>query len=442
MTIPVIEHPRFSQPPAADQRASTVGTLKPLIVEYLHIIRRRRWVILAVVALAVLLALVVTLMMRPVYTAETRIEVSRDLKNVTNVQGVDPEQAGRDLEFYQTQYSLLEARSLAERVMRRLRLTNNDDFFNAHGIDEAKLNRLGPATRMTAGGESERERVIVETLLQHVSINPIRGSSLIDIDYSSYDPQVSAQIANTWAGEFIAQSISRKFESTSEARDYLEQRLAELRNKVEESERAAVDYASRNNIIALDGNSGGGSQAGAQPSERTLAATSLESLNTALVQATADRIAAEAALRTQGSSQTNQTLAQLREARAKAAAEYAGLMAQFKPNYPEAKAVKEQVDQLDQAIKREEGRVNSASEQAFQAAAKREKDLKRQVAALTGQVNNQRRDSIQYNIFEREADTNKQLYDSLLQRYKEIGVAGVSANNIAVIDRADPPQQP
>src|SRR5688572_15226853 len=94
----------------------------PLFAQYLHMIRRRKWLILAILGLSVMAGFVVTLLATPKYSATTRVEISRQQKNVTNVQGVESEQVGRDLEFYQTQYSLLEAESLAERVMRRLRL--------------------------------------------------------------------------------------------------------------------------------------------------------------------------------------------------------------------------------------------------------------------------------------------------------------------------------
>ena len=415
---------------------------KPVFVEYLHILQRRKWWIVAVVAASVLVALVATLLMRPTYTAVTQIEVSRDQKNVTNVQGVDSEQAGRDLEFYQTQYSLLEARSLAERVMRRLRLDRLENFWDAHGVDPSAIDEAeGAVQRRTASTSGERQRLALELLLENVSIQPIRGSSLVDIEYSSFDPEMSAQIANTWATEFIAQSVARKFDSTAEARSFLERRLAELRGRVEESERALVDYATARNIVTIDG--GSSSVPGsAQVRERTLAADSLQELNSQLVSATSQRIQAETLARASGSLQTNQTLAGLRQQRAEAAADYERLMVQFEPGFPQARAVQEQVRELDRAIAREEARINQDLQQQYRAAADREQRLRTRVAQLSDEVQGQRRDSIQYNIYQREADTNRQLYDSLLQRYKEIGVAGVSANNIAVIDRAEPPNEP
>jgi polysaccharide biosynthesis transport protein len=424
---------------------TSAGTVTPILLEYLEIARRRKWVIAGVMLAFLMIALVVTLLMRPVYSATTQIEVSRDQKSATNMQGVEAEAASRDLEFYQTQYSLLEARSLAERVMRNMRLASNENFWDAHSIDPKSIAEAsGEATpgvdlRRTS---AVREKVVIETLLENVSIEPIRGSSLINITYSSYDPEISAQIANTWAREFVEQSIARKFSSTAEARDFLEGRLEELRQRLEASERALVDYATTRNIVTLDSGGGGSGGASAQIRERTLAADSLEALNTELASATAARIEAQSRAEMAGTVQSNETLARLREQRARSASELANLLVQFEPEYPTAAALQGQVNELDRAIAREVRRIADEQSQSYKAAASREAQLRARVNALSGEVLDQRSDAIQYNIIQREADTNRQLYDSLLQRYKEIGVAGVSANNITLIDEAQPPQDP
>ena len=97
---------------------------------------------------------------------------------------------------------------------------------------------------------------------------------------------------------------------------------------------------------------------------------------------------------------------------------------------------------LDSSIAREEGRVLTSRSSEFREAIERESELRSQVETLKLQMNRQQRDSIQYNIYQREADTNRELYDGLLQRYKEIGVAGVGANNIAIVDTAKVPTIP
>lgn len=426
--------------PAAPYAAGRAG-MRPIFVEYLHILKRRKWLIAAIILGAVLLALIATLLMRPTYTATTQVQVSREEKNVTNVQGVESETAGRDLEFYQTQYALLEARSLAERVVRRLRLEDNQNFWDAHGIDPEALDERAAEIPTARGGENLRERLAIETLREHIAVNPIRGSALVGVAYSSFDPVLSAQIANTWVNEFIAQSIARKFDSTAEARSFLEERLEELRGRVEQSERALVDFATDRNIVTVAGEQQRGDGT-AQIGERTLSAENLEGFNEELIEATAARVRAAAQANNSTAVQSNPTITRLREQRSLAAAELAELRVQFEPGYPAARALREQIQEIDSAIADEEARIRSEINNQLTAARQREAELRAQVAGLSDEVLSQRRDAIQYNIFQREADTNRQLYDSLLQRYKEIGVAGVSASNIAVIDSAQPPEQP
>jgi polysaccharide biosynthesis transport protein len=226
----------------------------PMVLRYFQIALRRRWLIASIIAGSMIVALITTLLLTPQYTSLARLEIRRDQQNITNTQGLESEKAGEDLEFYQTQYALLSARSLAERVARSLRLATNDEFFAAHGVDPNRgASALGSrSVRLNASQRNQREALAVETLLDNVVIAPVRGSALVDVVYSSGSPQLSSTIANKWTSEFIAESIARRFSSTADARRFLEGRLVELRTRLEESERAAVAYASRQGIVALN----------------------------------------------------------------------------------------------------------------------------------------------------------------------------------------------
>ena len=428
------------------------GLAPPILLQYWQVVLRWKWVIIAIITSSLVIGAVATLLMTPKFTAKSRIEISRAQKNVTKVEGLDAADAGRDLEFYQTQYSLLEARSLAERVSRKLRLSTNDAFFEAHGVHLGNGlfgNSVSPGT-----AREKRERQAVTLLLKHVGIQPIRGSSLIDVAYTSASPQLSAQIADAWTQQFIAASMDRRFASTADARTFLEGRLADLRARLEQSERELVFYASKKGIISFGRSTGAD---GKTQSEKTLVASNLEALNAALAEATADRIAAEARVQTGANRDTiidpliaSGATSQLRQKRAEVASDYARLMVQFEPGYPAARALADQIKALDASIAREESRligreVNRSSgtrANDYKAAVQRERDLSAKVDALKRRLDLQQQDSIQYNIYQREADTNRQLYDALLQRYKEIGVAGVGTNNIAIVDTAKIPVVP
>lgn len=429
-----------------DGGAGEVGTQAPetpLLLQYWQTVLRWKWVIGGIIATAVAAGMVITLLTTPVYTATARIEISREQQNVTSVEGLESREASRDDEFYQTQYSLLTARSLAERVVRSMRLSANDAFFAAHGVEPEGGILFGSADRPLSRDERQRrERLAVDLLLDHVAISPINRSRLTDVRYTSASPHLSADIANAWVQQFIAQSLDRRFASTSDARRFLETRLADLGQRLETSERAVVGYATQRNIVSLGRTIG---PDGRSEGDRTLVAANLQGISDALIQATAQRIEAESRMRSTGTSRemlTSQALAGMRQRRAESAAERARLLVQFEPAYPAVQAIDQQIRNLDQSISREEARISNIRTREYQEAVAREQDLREQVAELTGDLTQQRQDSIQYNIYQREADTNRQLYDSLLQRYKEIGVAGVSLSNISVVDSARVPDSP
>jgi polysaccharide biosynthesis transport protein len=417
----------------------------PLVRQYLRIATRWRYVILGATAGFVLLGLVVTLLMTPQYTASATIEISRASDKVTNFQGVERDASLADQEFYETQYGLLQSRSLSERVASQLRLVNDPKFYELFDAsrDEPAFELVDG--RYPASGREVRQRVAGDILREHLNIVPTRLSRLVDIRFTSPDPSFSARVANAWSENFIQTNLERKIQATSYGRNLLQQQLAELKGKLDESQRQLVGYASAAKIINLPSQSGDGSA----KAERSIVADDLAALNAALSQATADRIEAEARYargsRNGASAEAlqNPAINVLRQKRAELSAEYERLMAQFEPGYPAAKAVKSQLDQLDRSIDREVSRINGALLANYQAAQDRERSLQSKVDSLKESFLDQRRRSIQYNIYQQEADTNRALYDALLQRFKEIGVAGgVGVNNLSVVDAADVPQKP
>jgi capsular exopolysaccharide synthesis family protein len=290
-------------------------------------------------------------------------------------------------------------------------------------------------------------RKAAEILLDHVEIVPTRLSRLAQVRFTSPDPTLSTEIANAWTQAFIETSLERRFDATSYARKFLEQRLEQLRQKLQESERSLVAYASKQRIINVPTTTTTGTDRGVSSTESPLVAEDLSALNRELNEAIAARVAAQSRLRGTGGHTTealgNATITDLRTRRAELSADYARMLAQFEPAYPPARALADQIAEVDRAISREEARVHSTLQASFNAASERERMLRQRVQALENDLLNLRNRSIQYNIYQRDVDTNRQLYDALLQRYKEIGVAGgVGVNNISVVDRAETPEKP
>lgn len=423
------------------------GGSEPLISQYLRILLRWRWLVLGSIVTTLAISVVATLLMTRMYSASVTLEIAREEAKVVNIQSVEPQAGTLDQEFYQTQYGLLKSRSLGERVAKELSLAKDSSFLERYGIDDSKAlfsdNRV---EETSTPAQNARFSKVVDVLLSHVDISPVRASRLATVTYSSPDPELSARIANSWTKDFIESNIERKFEATAYARRFLEGRLEQVRQRLDESERNLVSYAAANRIITLgsataEGNGG--------TRDRSIATDNLIFLNEALSNARADRIATASRLQNLGRSGatpeglTNPAIASIRQKRAEVAADYAKLEAQFQPSYPPARALAAQLRELDAGIAREETRVRDSISNQYKAAVGRESELASRVQGLESGVIDQRRRGIQYNIFQRDVDTNRQLYDGLLQRYKEIGVAGgVGTNNVSIVDAALPPEKP
>jgi capsular exopolysaccharide synthesis family protein len=333
-----------------------------------------------------------------------------------------------DRSFLTTQAGLLRSRSLAERVVRSVNLAGNPDFSDPEASRAA------------------REAQAVRALVTRVKIEPERDSRLIALTVATPDPQVSARIANSYADNFIQSNLERRFEATSYARSFLEQRIGTVKAKLEKSERDLVDYAQRNRIITLNVDSGSG--AGGR-SEQSIDAASLVSLNQSLSTARAERIAAEQRYRqAQANRSTTEVLANptvqtLTAQRAQLQAQYEQKLSLFKPEFPEMVQLRSQIDALGRSIRQETVNVSSALRSEYSAAVNRENALQNRVNSLKGDLLDLRERSIQYTILQREVDTNRSLYDALLQRFKEVGVAGgVGTNAVSVVDRAEVPSAP
>lgn len=392
-----------------------------------QVVKNNKLLIAGLIAASLIIGILATMLMTPKYQASARIEISRVETNVTAVEGVETQDQVLDAQYYETQYELLRARSLAEQVVREGNLATDEQFlaaFEPEDLDQDPVKQLA------------------KILLENVSISPVGTSNLVDIRFTSPDPALSARIANLWAQEYIASNLARRFGATTEARQFLEGRLEQLRGRLEEAERELITYAADRDLFTVDAPEDGNSD---DTAAQTLVASDLQTLNSALAEATTERIAAQSALTGSGTAlapEDSAAIQPLRQRRAELAAERAQLRATAGEQYPTVRALTEQIAQLDEEIAKAEARSGGAVRARYRQALETEQRLRDRVNELRAEFVGQRRDSVQYNILQREVDTNRSLYAALLQRYREIGVAGVGENNIALVDAAEVPTVP
>jgi len=422
----------------------------PAILRMLRFAMRWRKYIIGGLVAGALLGIVLTLLMTPQYASTVRLQISRDSARVTTIDGVQRETNTFDQEFYQTQFGLLQSTSLAERVALDLKLVDDEAFFRQAGEDD--LFEAGNQPVSHPARRAKRITLAGQILLRQIGVAPVRGSSLVDVTATTSDPVQSQKIADAWAKAFVETTFERRFEASSYARRFLQERIEALRLALEDSERKAVGYASSQGIINLPQAGGESSEDSLPGGGRSLVTDELGATSAALAAATAERVEAQSrlvALRSADSTSEaldDSALADMRRQQATIAADYAKATAQYGPEYPLVRALAGQLARIDGAIAAEVSRVSDTLKHSFGAAVQREQMLRARIGALKSDLNDLRSRSIQYSIYLRDAETNRELYNSLLQRYKEIGVAGsVESNNIAVINApkvADEPSSP
>lgn len=407
------------------------------LLEYWGILRRR-WRLFAGTAIAtVFLALVFTLLATPSYRAGTTLQIERDTMKVVSFEAIEPTESPLDRDFYQTQYELLKSESLAKRVIEDLRMVAEPAYEKyVEAADEDAEERADGKPVNNSLRRQLREDAVVKPVLEALSIEPIRNSRLVRVNFDSPDPGLSAKVANAYATAFIASNLERRFQASSYAKKYLEERLAQLKDRLEDSERQVVAFSAQEHIVSVSDD---------KPS---LDAQSLSDLNAALATAQGARMKAEALWQraSEGDGMAlpqvvgNLLIQKLREQKAAMEANYQNSLATFKPDYPNMRQLQQQIAEANRQIAAEVSNIRQAVRIDYEAALAQENLLKSRIDALKGDVLDLQERSIQYNILKREAEKNRQLYDALLQRYKEIGVAGgIGANNISVIDVATPP---
>lgn len=408
------------------------------LAEYWRLALKHRLLIGGLLLAALAIGAAATLLMTPIYSASTTIQIDRETTRVLDVDDTSPaEPANQGEEFFQTQYGLLKSRSLAQRVVESLGLASSDEFLKTMRVDLPDGSGSGYINR--------RRDLVIEAVLQNLVVSPVRGSRLVNVGFNSPDPTLSARVANAFAENFIQANLERRFESSKYAREFLEERIAQTKARLEEAERQLVAYASTQQIINVSEESeqNGGS--------RSLASNNLVALNTALAAARTARIEAEqkwrqaqaAPLGSLAEVLENPTVQRLTEERAKLDAEYQQGLRTYLPDYPEMVALRRRIDELDRQLQLLSNDIRSSVRSAYVVALNQEQALQAQVDRLKGEVLDLRDRSIQYNILQRELDTTRTLYDGLLQRYKEVGVTGaITANNISIVDVARPPDRP
>lgn len=426
--------------PPADQTRDSRLDIRALWTTF----RRNFLLIAGTIAAALLAALLITLLTTPRYVAQASVQIDQESDRVLASQDVEPATAYQDADrFLQTQVDVLQSRAMAVRVAQALRLFGNAGFYRAMGAKPSPL-----SATPDRGAEQEATLAL---LRNNLTVTLPRNSRVVGIAFESPDAVLAARIANTYAQTFITGNLQRRYESSAYARDFLGNQLVEAKARLETTERQLNNYARAAGLIST--------QTAAQPPEggrpaggtQSVTTASLVQLNQAYNAAQAARIAAEqkwhtverAPLLSIADVLANRAVQDLLQQRAQKTVSLREERARHRDDYPAVQEALAQVNEIDTQLNVLATGIRNAIRDDYRQAQQQEQALAQQVAGLKGATLSEQDRSVRYNILAREVDTNRTLYDGLLQRYKEVSAAaGIASNNISVVDRADPPRTP
>lgn len=410
--------------------------------DYLRVILRRKWIVITFFLIAITTALLGTFLMKPIYRASVMIKIDKENPNVINFKDVSGNEGGED-SYYQTNFKILKSRGLAKRVIRSMKLDQNPEF--ADHVRPQKPRAEMAEKSVTPNMEDVSDPEIVDRFLKNLNVDPIPRSRLVKVSFDSQSPLLAASVSNELAKIFISYNVESKFDATLQARDWLEKQLEDMKAKVERADDALNRYIAQNGIIFLS--DGGDSKDRGQ----SMVTKRLGELSTEGVQASSERVTKEVLFRESQlhngeaipAVQNNPLIQSLQKDYAAAESEYAQLSKVYKPDYPKMMRLKEQSNQTKKRIDIETRKALEGLRVDYEAAVKKENYLNSALEKYRSEVTGQNQKMVQYSILKREAETNRDLYNSLLQRLKEVGVtASLTASNIQILDRAEVPIEP
>ena len=397
------------------------GPAENHLLDYLAGVYRHRYLATAVFAMVVLGAGVRAYMTTPLYRAQARVMIEIEDDETTALAGVLNGENIRDPEpFYQTQFRILTGRELARRTVERLNLAKEPEF----------------------AGVAQDPTALVGAFLGRVSAEPIKSSRLVDVGFISARPELAARAANQLARDYIERNAESRRANLTSSITWLDQELERQRGRVESSERAMATYREEQNALSL------------QDSQNIVVAR-LNSLNDAVTRARTTLAQKESlsdqvkglstseAADTIPAIQQNNYIQSLKSHVADLERERANLTERYGERHPEIIKVNASIRDSRRQLDAEIGKALEAIRNDYQTALAEERSLERSLEAQKGAAMTLSRKNVSYTVLEREAQSNRQVYESLLQRQKELQVLASSrGNNVRLVDEAEVPRAP
>ncbi|MGB8013859.1 MAG: polysaccharide biosynthesis tyrosine autokinase [Terriglobales bacterium] len=411
--------------------------------EYMRVLIKRKWMVIAVVAGIFLAVAVASLRQTPIYEAVGRIAINKGDSNLITFKDSGPMVDYYDQSDLDTEVRILQSDLMALQVIRQLNLDRRPEF---GGHSDQKQSNLVADPLQT---DSNRTSALLARFRGNLHVTLIPNTRIIEIHYNSTDPQLAAGAVNTLAATYVEQNFKTKFESTMQASDWLSKQLVDLQMKVETSQEKLVRYQKEHEILGID-------------EKQNIITEKLDELNKEMTAAESDRMQKEAVYRQTQSNDPDAIAAaivaensgggngagsilldKLREQQATLKIQVAELSTQFGPSYPKVSQLNSQLKEIDRQLQSETNKAVDHLKGQYLAALQRENMLRDSFDKQKQEANKLNESAIEYSILKRDLDSNRTLYEGLLEKLKEAGVtAGLRSNNFRIIDAARVPTAP
>jgi polysaccharide biosynthesis transport protein len=395
-------------------------------------ILRRRWVIVGTVAGATVLVNGFASTLPPSYKAEALVQVNNRESRVVDINNVVPELIADDATM-QTEVQFLGSREFLARVTDRLDLIEDPEFnLNEESTRRSLLTLLNPfqylpsifrAYQRNEDDSLAREQIekveVTDALRDHVTISQVGSSYVVAVDVSSRSASKAERIANGIAEEYLAAQLERKYAAAARATDWLEQRIGALRGQVLEAEAQIVEYRSNNHIVETEGSNPVTMQ--------------LTQLHTQLALSQAERAEAEARLtqvrsmvQGQGGVQaaalvlSSPMMAELRSQEIAIMRRISELSSELGDRHPQMIAQRSDLQSIRQKMQDEVSRLTRDLENQIAVAQAREGEIQRSLDEAEKDATNLDMAGVNLRNLQRDADANRELFQTFLTRFQEI----------------------
>jgi len=424
----------------------------------LRVINKRRGLVATFFIVTFVVVLIGTFAATPIYEGTAKVIIEKEeANNLTDryySRGFDPE-------FYETQFQLIKSNGVAKRVVEKLGLEENWEVYM--GKEDPAwspmpwLRRLQATIKSAFGGETEktatvsglpeadtptRAELLARQLAEGIEVTPVKESHIADISFESPNPQFSTLVANTVVAAYIEEVLEMKMDSTRRTLEWMSKKAEEEQAKLEQAENTLQGYMKANDIVTLE-------------NRIAVIPQKLSELGTQLIQAEAKRKELEAMHNKIASLGTNSDATEtipvigedtamltLRSQILQAEQKIREMSNKYGEKHPVMIKARGDLEVLTKKKEQEINRIIQTVKNDYELALIRENGLRAQLEQTKNEAVNLNDKFVQYGVFKRDIETNRQMYDALLMKMKEQSITEqTNLVNLWVVEKAAVPSE-